>query len=81
MPRPGVCTRSVAKWSIRGTDINPDPTTDWHECMRRDLAALLTWDALALFDGWQQSTGVHLEAHAAHRVGMPVVSAKEVTHG
>ncbi|WP_265287160.1 DUF4406 domain-containing protein [Verminephrobacter eiseniae] len=45
------------------------------------MAALLTWDALALFDGWQQSTGVHLEAHAAHRVGMPVVSAKEVTHG
>jgi len=64
---------------VNPADINPDPKTKWHECMRRDLAELLTCDALALMDGWQKSAGAHLEMHVAHRVGMEIVIAKEVT--
>lgn len=64
---------------VNPAEINPDPSADWHTCMRRDLAALLTCDALALLDGWQTSAGAHLEMHVAHRVGMEIVIAREVS--
>ncbi len=63
---------------VNPAELNPDPAMGWHECMRRDLAALLTCDALALMDGWQKSDGAHLEMHVAHRVGMEIVIAREV---
>ena len=63
---------------VNPADLNPDPDTGWHECMRNDLKALLDCDTLALLDGWQRSTGAHLEMHVAHRVGMEIVIAKEV---
>lgn len=63
---------------VNPAEINPDTTMEWHECMRRDLAELLTCDALALMDGWQKSAGAHLEMHVAHRVGMEIVIAREV---
>lgn len=63
---------------VNPADINHDQAAGWHECMRRDLAALLTCDALALLDGWQRSAGAHLEMHVAHRVGMEIIIAKEI---
>lgn len=63
---------------VNPADLNPEPNTGWHECMRNDLKALLDCDALALLDGWQQSASAHLEMHVAHRVGMEIVIAKEV---
>ena len=63
---------------VNPAELNPDPEMGWNECMRRDLAALLTCDALALMDGWQKSAGAHLEMHVAHRVGMEIVIAREV---
>lgn len=38
---------------INPAKLNHDPDTGWHECMRNDLAALLTCDAIALLDGVQ----------------------------
>lgn len=65
---------------VNPVDVNPDEASmTWHECLRNDLAALLTCDTLALLDGWQQSAGAHLEMHVAHRVGMEIVFAREVT--
>lgn len=63
---------------VNPVDINPDPGTPWHECLRHDLAALLTCDTLALLPGWQGSTGAHLEMHVAHRIAMPIVIAREI---
>lgn len=63
---------------INPAELNPDVSKSWHDCMRRDLAALLTCDTLALMDGWQKSAGAHLEMHVAHRVGMEIVIAKEI---
>ena len=51
----------------------------YHGSMREELKALLDCDTLALLDGWQRSTGAHLEMHVAHRVGMEIVIAKDVT--
>lgn len=64
---------------VNPAELNPDPNTDWQTCMRNDLAALLTCDALALLDGWQRSTGAHLEMHVAHRLGMEIVIARDIT--
>jgi len=64
---------------INPVEVNPDPAAPWHECMRKDLMALLQCDTIALLDGWEKSAGAHLEMHVAHRVGMRIVIAKEVT--
>lgn len=63
---------------VNPVDVNPDPGTTWHECLRRDLQALLTCDTIALLPGWQSSQGAHLEMHVAHRVGMEIVIAADI---
>lgn len=63
---------------VNPVDINPDPGLSWHQCLRNDLAALLTCDGVALLDGWQGSAGAHLEVHVAHRLGMPIAMAREL---
>lgn len=70
--------RSLGYDVTNPAELNPDPSTSWHECMRNDLRALLDCDILALLDGWQNSAGAHLELHIAHRVGMEIVIAKEI---
>lgn len=70
--------RALGHEVINPAELNPDTDTPWHECMRRDLAAMLTCDTLALLNGWQKSAGAHLEMHVAHRVGMHIVTACEV---
>ena len=64
---------------VNPVDINPDPYARWQDCLRRDLVALLGCDTLALLDGWQKSVGAHLEMHVAHRVGMEIVIAKDIS--
>jgi len=66
---------------VNPVDINPDPGVTWHQCLRNDLQALLTCDTLALLDGWMISQGAHLELHVAHRVGMRIVEARQITTG
>lgn len=66
---------------VNPVDINPDPGVTWHQCLRNDLQALLTCDTLALLDGWMISQGAHLELHVAHRVGMRIVEARQITAG
>lgn len=64
---------------VNPVDLNPiEAQSSWHQCLRNDLSALLTCDALALLDGWQGSAGAHLEMHVAHRVGMLIVIAADV---
>lgn len=70
--------RAIGHEVINPVDINPDPGTSWHECLRNDLSALLGCDTLALLDGWEHSNGAHLELHMAHRVGMKIVLARDI---
>lgn len=62
--------------------INPaelcDSSMSWHECMRVDLSALLTCDVIDMIDGWQESSGAHLEMNIAHRVGIKIVFSGEL---
>lgn len=63
---------------VNPAELNPDPNTPWHECMRTDLKALLDCDAIALLDGWMDSQGAQLELHIAHRVGIKVLIARDI---
>lgn len=70
--------RGLGHEVVNPAELNPDPATGWHACMRADIKALLDCDTLALLDGWQRSAGAHLEMHVAHRVGIDIVVAKEI---
>lgn len=64
--------------AVNPVEINPDPGMGWHQCMRRDLQALLSCEKLALLPGWQRSQGAHLEMHVAHRVGIEITNVEEL---
>jgi hypothetical protein len=58
-------------------ELNPHGGS-WNECMRRDIAALMECDTVALLPGWHTSKGARLEAHIAERLGMAVVNAHDL---
>jgi hypothetical protein len=60
-------------------DIGPNPT--WHQCMREDVAALASCDALVLLPGWQESEGSMLELQLAFKLGLLIRQAYEVQRG
>ncbi len=51
-------------------EINADTTTPWLECMRTDLALLVTCDAVYLLPGWQNSRGARIEQSVAAGLGL-----------
>ncbi|HEX6940219.1 MAG TPA: DUF4406 domain-containing protein [Longimicrobiales bacterium] len=73
----------AAELRVQGYDVvNPaelddgDASKPWEHYMRRDLALLVTCDAVALLPGWQASRGATLEVHVANALGMPVLDAE-----
>ncbi|WP_029953512.1 DUF4406 domain-containing protein [Achromobacter sp. DH1f] len=58
---------------VNPAEINSDPAKDWTECMRSDIAALVTCDAIAMLPGWAQSRGALLEHHIATQLGLVVI--------
>ncbi|MDR0249985.1 MAG: DUF4406 domain-containing protein [Burkholderiales bacterium] len=64
---------------INPAEINQDPNISWRDALRNDLKALLICDTIAMLEGWQNSDGAHLEMHVAHRVGIAIVIAKDIT--
>ncbi len=61
-------------------ELNWQPGATWNQCMRNDIAALMTCDTLALLSGWELSDGANLELHIAHRVGLRIVNASEIVN-
>ena len=57
---------------VNPVDINPDPNATWVECLRNDIAAVCTCDAVALLPGWENSRGAHLEVQVAHALGLKI---------
>ncbi len=54
----------------------PDPD-DWAQCMRMDIAALVTCDCIAMLPGWEHSKGASLERHIAAQLGMQVMDESQ----
>lgn len=64
---------------VNPAELHPEPgERGWHECLRIDLAAMLTCQVVALLPGWQGSNGAHLEIHVAHRVGLTIMMAEDL---
>ena len=52
---------------LHGDDVSQ--SWDWY--LRRDIAALVECDEIALLPGWMNSRGARLEHHVAAMLGMP----------
>lgn len=52
---------------LHGDDVSQ--SWDWY--LRRDIAALVECDEIALLPGWINSRGARLEHHVAAMLGMP----------
>lgn len=63
---------------INPAEINPDATMSWEDCMRSDIKALCDCDTIVMLPGWENSKGAHLELHIAHRLGIRVVSLRDL---
>ena len=61
---------------------NPEPSCGrWLAYMRAAVTQLVTCDAIALLDGWQDSRGACVERTLADGLGMDVYRAKQITEG
>ena len=54
-------------------DVSPDPDASYAEHTGRDIAALLTCDAVLFLDGWTASNGCSLEFAAAKIYGKEIM--------
>lgn len=70
--------RALGYEVVNPVELCPDPAATWHECMKRDLKALLDCDSIVMLEGWEDSQGAHLELHIAHRVGIKVRMARDI---
>ncbi len=64
---------------------NPEPTDGgpplWLAYMRMAITQLLTCDAIAMLDGWQESRGACVERTLAGGLGLEVYLAKHIKAG
>ncbi len=47
-----------------------DPNAQWLNCMRMDIARLVTCDAVYMLQGWEASRGARLEHTIAAGLGL-----------
>lgn len=60
---------------INPAEINPDLGAKWEDCMRADIAQLVTCDSIYLLAGWERSRGAALEHHIAFALGLDIIHA------
>lgn len=66
---------------VNPAEINTDPTARWEDCMRADIAQLVTCERIALLPGWEQSRGARIEASIANALGMPPMYLDQLQAG
>lgn len=62
---------------VNPVEINGDPAAVWSDCMKKDIAQLVTCDAVAVLPGWTTSKGARLEVHIAVTLGLTVEPFKD----
>lgn len=72
--------RALGFQVVNPADLNADGTP-WQQCMRIDLAAMLTCDTIAMLPRWQESRGATLEFVIATELDMPAHLAANIGSG
>lgn len=54
---------------VNPAEIVKTPGLGWQACMRLDIPALLTCEAIIMLPGWQSSRGARLEYRLAQQLG------------
>lgn len=67
--------RTLGHDIVNPAEINADPSSGWHACMRADIRELMTCDGIALMTGWANSKGARIECRLALDLGMIVCGA------
>lgn len=80
------CTEIILAYRLGVGVINPHKLPDnhdkqWASYMKRDIAALLTCDSVAVLDDWKQSPGAIWEVLTALLFRIPVFYAHELVKG
>lgn len=63
---------------VNPAEINADPEAAWLDCMRMDIAQLVTCDGVATLPGWNKSRGASIEVKLAGDLGLRVVATTEL---
>lgn len=58
---------------VNPAELGGSPDLEWHQYMRKDIAALMDCDTIYCLDGWRESKGARLEVHIARELGMAVL--------
>lgn len=58
---------------INPAELNSDPNAAWVDCMRKDIAALVTCDAIFLLPGWERSRGAIIEHYVARSLELDII--------
>lgn len=61
---------------VNPVTLNPDPNISWAECMRVDIAALMTCNSIYMLGGWQDSKGARLEYEIAANLDFEILELK-----
>jgi hypothetical protein len=68
--------RAMGDEVINPAEIVTDPTAKWEDCMRADIAQLVTCDCAHFLPGWQKSRGATLEFLIASQLGLEIRFAR-----
>lgn len=66
---------------VNPAEVNPDHSTEWADCLRADIVAMMDCDSVVLLPGWINSRGACLERHIAVQLGMRVFEFEELFVG
>jgi hypothetical protein len=70
--------RALGYEVVSPAEINPNGGT-WQECMKGDIAQLMTCNLLVCLPGWTKSRGARIETNLANELGITVAVASSIT--
>lgn len=73
--------RSYGHEVVSPHELNPITATEWIECMKVDIRALLDCEGIAVLDGHEKSKGATLENTIAAAMGMEIKSLDDWLRG
>ena len=70
--------RALGHEVINPAELCPDQAMPWTECMKRDIAELVTCEAIVMLPGWRNSKGACVEWGLATVLELKVIFAADI---